>query len=410
MMMRQCWDQKGEDAEAEGRRVLGTPCAVQPRWRSTGEAINVCPRGRGSVYFRADSASLETRRPATITNSDCPLWSALPRLLFSEFLDKMMFLPRGRGVFKQTKREAEIKMDIPWKGPLVLETRFEGVGKRRQGKVRDIYELGETLLLVATDRISAFDVVLPDGIPGKGYVLTQLSKFWFDFLGRREEVVSHVISSDVETFPSIFQPFKDLLSGRSMLVHKCDPLPVECIVRGYLSGSAWKEYRESGTVCNQRLPTGLVESEQLREPIFTPSTKATRGHDVNISFDQMTKMVGGPLAEQVRSRSLTVYKCAAAFTEQKGILIADTKFEFGLSPGTDRLVLIDEVLTPDSSRFWPKDGYVPGRAQPSFDKQYVRDSLDDLGWNRQPPAPSLAQEVIRRTSEKYFDALRRIAG
>jgi len=297
-----------------------------------------------------------------------------------------------------------------WNGPLVLETALEGLGAKRQGKVRDIYDLGKVLLLVATDRISAFDVVLPEGIPGKGYVLTQLSKFWFDdFKAIESLVATHLISTDVESFPEACKPFKEFLAGRSMLVQKADPLPVECIVRGYLSGSAWKEYREGATVCGQRLTAGLVESARFPEPIFTPSTKATRGHDMNISFDQMKKMVGAKLGEQVRTVSLALYRRAADYAQRKGILIADTKFEFGIQPGTDRLILIDEVLTPDSSRFWPKDGYVPGGPQPSFDKQYIRDYLDSIGWNHQPPAPHLPPEVILKTSEKYFDALRRIA-
>jgi len=301
-------------------------------------------------------------------------------------------------------------MSEVWNGPLVLETALEGLGAKRQGKVRDIYDLGKMLLLVATDRISAFDVVLPDGIPGKGYVLTRLSKFWFEHLRDLENVVgTHLISTEVESFPKACQPFKEILAGRSMLVQKADPLPLECIVRGYLSGSAWKEYREGGTVCGQRLAPGLVESDRLPEPIFTPSTKATKGHDINISFDQMKKMVGEKLSEAVRSVSLKLYRRAADYAEGKGILIADTKFEFGISPHSDRLLLIDEVLTPDSSRFWPKEGYAPGGPQPSFDKQYVRDYLDSIGWNRQPPAPHLPPEVIRKTSEKYFDALRRIA-
>jgi phosphoribosylaminoimidazole-succinocarboxamide synthase len=263
--------------------------------------------------------------------------------------------------------------------------------------------------LVATDRISAFDLVLPDGIPGKGFVLTQLSKFWFDWLGSIENaVVHHLMSTDLSKFPEPCHRFKEILSGRSMLVRKAKPLPVECIVRGYLSGSGWKEYRQTGTICKLPLPTGLRESEKLPEPIFTPSTKATEGHDINISFGQMKKMIGEDVAEKVRAASLTIYKRASEFALTCGIIIADTKLEFGLDPKTGELVLIDEVLTPDSSRFWPKDGYAPGGSQPSFDKQYVRDYLDSIRWNRRPPAPHLPKEVIQKTSDKYFEAMSRL--
>jgi phosphoribosylaminoimidazole-succinocarboxamide synthase len=298
-----------------------------------------------------------------------------------------------------------------WDGPVVLETHLEALGSKRQGKVRDIYDLGEHLLLVATDRISAFDVVLPDGIPGKGYVLTRLSKFWFDWLWTMEDVVPHhLMSTDIEEFPEPCHRYKDLLSGRSMLVYKAKPLPVECIVRGYLAGSGWKEYRESSSVCGVPLPEGLLESERLPEAIFTPSTKASQGHDINISFEQMKGMVGEPLAEEVRRVSLTIYQRAAALAETHGILIADTKLEFGLDSEAQQLMLIDEILTPDSSRFWPKDRYVPGGSQPSFDKQFVRDYLDSINWKRQPPAPHLPEEIIQKTSQKYFEALDRLAG
>jgi phosphoribosylaminoimidazole-succinocarboxamide synthase len=296
-----------------------------------------------------------------------------------------------------------------WAGSLVLETQLENLGPKKQGKVRDIYDLGDALLLVATDRISAFDVVLPDGIPGKGYVLTQLSEFWFDWLRSIDNPIPHhFISTDLADFPEPCQRFKEILDGRSMLVRKAKPLPVECIVRGFLSGSGWKEYQKTGTVCDLPLPAGLKESEKLSEPIFTPSTKATEGHDLNISFERMKKMVGEAVAEEVRSLSLKIYDRAADFAEARGIIIADTKFEFGLDRRTGRLVLIDEVLTPDSSRFWPKEGYAPGASQPSFDKQYVRDYLDSIRWDRQPPAPNLPKEVIQRTSEKYFEALSRL--
>jgi phosphoribosylaminoimidazole-succinocarboxamide synthase len=304
----------------------------------------------------------------------------------------------------------EITMNKTWDGPVVLETHLEALGPKRQGKVRDIYDLGDKLLLVATDRISAFDVVLPDGIPGKGYVLTQLSRFWFGWLGTKEKIVSHhLITADIEKFPNSCQRFKEVLSGRSMLVQKARPLPVECIVRGYLSGSGWREYRDKGTVCDQALPRGLKESDRLPEPIFTPSTKATEGHDLNITFEEMQRMIGESLAKEIRTVSLKLYQRAAAYAESRGIIIADTKLEFGLNLVTQELILIDEILTPDSSRFWPKDGYVPGGPQPSFDKQYVRDYLDSIGWNHKPPAPRLPEKVIQQTSLKYQEALERLS-
>lgn len=293
--------------------------------------------------------------------------------------------------------------------PVVLETNFPQLGAKRTGKVRDIYDLGEYLLLVATDRLSAFDVVLPDGIPGKGYVLTQLSKFWFEWLWEMEDVLPHhVISTDVETFPPACHAYRDVLQGRSMLVGKYTPLPVECIVRGYLAGSGWKEYRQSGTVCGQPLPSGLKEADRLPQPIFTPSTKATTGHDENISFERMESLIGADLARLIRQCSLTIYQRAAAHAEALGIIIADTKMEFGLESETQQPYLIDEILTPDSSRFWPKDQYKPDGSPPSFDKQFVRDYLDSIGWNHQPPAPALPPDVIRKTSEKYVEALTRL--
>lgn len=298
-----------------------------------------------------------------------------------------------------------------WEGPLILETRLEGLGPKRQGKVRDIYDLGDSLLLVATDRISAFDVVLPDGIPGKGYVLTQLSQFWFDRIGHMEDVVPHhVLSTKVEEFPAVCRPYRETLSGRTMWVRKVDPLPVECIARGYLSGSGWKEYQKTGKIGGDPLPGGLRESGELPQPVFTPSTKARTGHDVNISFQEMKALIGGALAEEARRVSLIMYGHAARYAKTRGVIIADTKFEFGRDPATSQLVLIDEVLTPDSSRFWPMAGYVPGRPQPSFDKQFVRDYLDSITWNRQPPPPRLPDHVIRQTSEKYFEALTRLTG
>jgi phosphoribosylaminoimidazole-succinocarboxamide synthase len=300
-------------------------------------------------------------------------------------------------------------MENLWERPVVLETHLEFLGPKRRGKVRDIYDLGDKLLLVATDRISAFDVILPDGIPGKGYVLTQLSAFWFEWLEKIHDIVSHhLISTDIRTFPESCSRFKKILSSRSMLVKKARPLPVECIVRGYLSGSGWKEYRETGRVCGEALPTGLQESDRLPEPIFTPSTKATQGHDVNIAFERMKKMIGEGLADEVRKISLKLYQQASAHAESRGIIIADTKFEFGLNQNTQQLMVIDEILTPDSSRFWPKDAYVPGGPQPSFDKQYVRDYLDSIGWNHKPPTPNLPGEVIRQTSLRYREALERL--
>jgi len=288
---------------------------------------------------------------------------------------------------------------------LISQTNFSRLKLRGRGKVRDIYELdGGLLLIVATDRLSAFDVVLPTPIPDKGRVLTQLSVFWFDYL---EDVVkNHVIAS--KFFPPELEPYVDELRGRAMLVRETEPILVECVVRGYLSGSGWKEYQESGSVSGIRLPAGLVESGRLPEPIFTPSTKATTGHDENISFDQVVSEIGRPLAERLREVSLTLYRRAAEHALARGIIIADTKFEFG-TLGED-LVWIDEALTPDSSRFWPADRYEPGKAQPSFDKQYVRDYLERIAWNKQPPAPALPPEVVAGTQEKYREAYQRITG
>jgi len=288
---------------------------------------------------------------------------------------------------------------------LISETNFPKLKLRGRGKVRDIYELDDGLLLiVATDRLSAFDVVLPTPIPDKGRVLTQLSVFWFDYL---EDVVkNHLIAS--KFFPPELSPYADELRGRAMLVRKTEPILVECVVRGYLSGSGWKEYRELGSVSGVRLPAGLVESDRLPQPIFTPSTKAAIGHDENISFEQVVSEIGRPLAERLREVSLTLYRRAAEHAMARGIIIADTKFEFG-TLGND-LVWIDEALTPDSSRFWPADRYEPGKAQPSFDKQYVRDYLERIAWNKQPPAPVLPSEVVAGTQEKYREAYQRITG
>src|SRR5438128_3204542 len=290
---------------------------------------------------------------------------------------------------------------------VLLQTDFPELKLRASGKVRDVYRLdNERLLFVATDRISAFDYVLATGIPHKGRVLTQISLFWFEFL--RDLVANHLITADVRQYPDALHKYSDQLQGRSMIVTRANMFPVECVVRGYISGSAWKEYKATGRVCGIELPKGLRESDRLPEPIFTPSTKATSGHDENISFAQMTQLVGPELSQQLRDISLAVYTKAAEYAREKGIIIADTKFEFGRT--AQGITLADEVLTPDSSRFWPADKYEPGRAQDSFDKQYVRDYLEQIRWNKQPPAPALPQEVARRTSEKYLAAHRQLTG
>ncbi len=281
---------------------------------------------------------------------------------------------------------------------IVLTTNIEGLPPPRRGKVRDIYELEDALLIVATDRVSAFDVVLPDGIPHKGRVLTQVSRFWFNHLSHI--VPNHLVSTDVQDFPAPFRAYRDMLEGRSMLVKKAQPLPVECIVRGYLAGSGWQEYRASGTVCSLPLPKGLRESERLPEPIFTPSTKAEAGaHDENIPFSEVERLVGASLAAQVRDLSLALYRAAHTFAETKGFFLADTKFEFGLRDG--QVLLIDEAFTPDSSRFWRADVYQPGAAQESYDKQIIRNYLISLGWNRKPPAPHLPLEIIAQAAARY---------
>jgi phosphoribosylaminoimidazole-succinocarboxamide synthase len=272
--------------------------------------------------------------------------------------------------------------------------------------VRDVYALNGNLVFVATDRISAFDYVLATGIPQKGRVLTQLSLFWFDFL--KKLVPSHLVTADVSKYPGELQKYRDQLEGRSMLVAKAEMVAVECVARGYLSGSGWKEYKQTGTVCGIKLPAGLKESDKLPEPIFTPATKAASGHDENISFLDMVKRVGPELSEQLRDLTLRIYRTAADYALTKGIIIADTKFEFGNTAAG--LVLADEVLTPDSSRFWPADKYKPGGAQESFDKQFVRDYLESIKWNKQPPAPALPDDVARKTSEKYVEAYRRLTG
>lgn len=287
---------------------------------------------------------------------------------------------------------------------VVMKTEFAGLAQPKRGKVRDIYNLGGKLLIVATDRISAFDVVLPDGIPQKGRVLNQISKYWFGKTG--DIIPNHLISTDVDDYPEVFQKYRDALEGRSMLVKKTKPLAVECIVRGYLSGSGWNEYKKSSSVCGIPLPPGLVESSRLEQPIFTPSTKAEEGqHDENITFEQSAEIIGKDLAGRVKIKSIALYSKAREIAEGKGIIIADTKFEFGIDEESGELILIDEVLTPDSSRFWPKDDYAPGRSQSSFDKQFVRDYLSEIGWNKKPPAPSLPADIIEKTTEKYVEAL-----
>ena len=292
----------------------------------------------------------------------------------------------------------------------LLATSFPGLAPLRSGKVRDLYDAGEDLLIVATDRISAFDYVLGSGIPDKGKVLTQLSAFWFD--RTRDVVPNHVRSVDPADFPAALRRHADVLGGRSMLVRRTTPIPIECVVRGYLVGSGWAEYRKTGTVCGMALPAGLREADRLPEPIFTPSTKAESGHDVNISEEEAGRLVGRDLIATLKRLSLAVYGRGAAHAETRGSIVADTKFEFGLVGEGEhqQVLLIDEVLTPDSSRFWPADQYAPGGAQPSFDKQYVRDYLEQIKWNKQPPVPSLPDEVIVRTREKYVEALRRLAG
>jgi phosphoribosylaminoimidazole-succinocarboxamide synthase len=287
---------------------------------------------------------------------------------------------------------------------VISQTNFPGLKLHGRGKVRDIYDLGDRLLIVATDRLSAFDVVLPTPIPDKGRVLTQLSAFWFEKLAA---VVPHHVLA-VKDFTGELAPYTTELDGRAMLVRKTEPVPIECVVRGYIVGSGWKDYQKTDGICGIPLPAGLRESDRLPEPIFTPSTKATTGHDENISFEETVSRIGRPLAEKLRDTSLTLYNRAAEHASARGIIIADTKFEFGLLGG--ELIWIDEALTPDSSRFWPADQYSPGKAQPSFDKQYVRDYLERIGWNKQPPAPALPPDVVANTRDKYRESYQRITG
>jgi phosphoribosylaminoimidazole-succinocarboxamide synthase len=307
---------------------------------------------------------------------------------------------------------------VPSTAPL-LETSLDSLTLHRRGKVRDVYEVGSDLLIVATDRISAFDYVLGSGIPDKGKVLTQLSAFWFERMG--DLVPHHLISADVDTFPEPLRAHRELLHGRSMLVRRTEPVPIECVARGYLSGSGWKEYQQTGSVCGVKLPSGLRESDRLPEPIFTPATKAESGHDVNISEEEAAAIIGKDLTARLKALTLAIYSRGVAHAESKGIIIADTKFEFGLAPArpsrrsaegarADEIVLIDEVLTPDSSRFWPRAQYEPGHGQPSFDKQFVRDYLEAIRWNKQPPVPSLPDDVVSRTREKYVEAYRLLSG
>jgi phosphoribosylaminoimidazole-succinocarboxamide synthase len=296
---------------------------------------------------------------------------------------------------------------MPFKRQAVLlETDLSGIKLYSRGKVRDVYEIGDKLLVVATDRLSAFDVVMHEGIPEKGRVLTQLSCFWFHLI--QDEIRHHFITAQVPDYPPELHPFAEQLEGRSMLVERAQPFPIECVVRGYLAGSGWKEYCATGSVCGIKLPAGLLEASRLDNPIFTPATKAQTGHDENISWEEMAARVGSEAAGKLRELSLGLYRRGREFAEGRGIIIADTKFEWGLKDG--QIILIDEVLTPDSSRFWPLHDYAPGKAQPSFDKQFVRDYLESLHWNKQPPPPPLPAEVVDKTSEKYREAYRLMTG
>jgi phosphoribosylaminoimidazole-succinocarboxamide synthase len=288
---------------------------------------------------------------------------------------------------------------------ILLSTDFSDPKLYKRGKVRDVYDLGDKLLIVSTDRISCFDVILPTPIPYKGEVLTKLSLFWFEFI--KDIIPNHLITANVDDFPQNLFKHKGILRGRSMLVKKAKPMPVECVVRGYLSGSGWKEYKVSQSICGIKLPRGLKESDKLPVPIFTPATKEDVGHDINVTQAYIEREIGGETAAKLRDVSIALYKKASTYAESKGIIVADTKFEFGINNG--ELILIDEVLTPDSSRFWPKNEYVPGKSQPSFDKQFVRDYLETLDWDKTPPAPALPPEIVEKTSQKYLEALKRLA-
>lgn len=297
-------------------------------------------------------------------------------------------------------------MEVKYMENVILETRLTGIKPFSIGKVRDIYDLGNEILIIATDRISAFDVVLPTGIPCKGKILTALSKFWFEFT--KPIVDNHLITPDIAQFPPELQKYKEVLDGRSMIVKKAKRIDVECVARAYISGSAWRSYKEKGSVCGINLPPGLKESDKLPEPIFTPTTKADSGHDMEITQDEVENILGKEIADIVKDKSLKLLAAANKEAETKGVIIADTKFEFGFY--NDSLILIDEILTPDSSRFWPMDDYEPGRPQKSFDKQYVRDYLEDIKWDKNPPAPDLPEEVVHKTTERYFEAYKLITG
>ncbi len=288
----------------------------------------------------------------------------------------------------------------------LLRTEFKDLKLFRRGKVRDVYEAGDSLLIVATDRISCFDVVLPTAIPYKGIVLNQISLFWFDLI--KDITGNHLISANADTYPAQLKKYRDFLDKRSMLVKKSSPLAIECIVRGYISGSAWKEYKEKGGACGYKLPPGLKESQELPEPIFTPSTKADVGHDINISENEAEKIVGAKVFAEVKAKAIAIYKRCADYALKKGVIIADTKFEFGIKDG--KIILIDEVLTPDSSRFWPRDSYAIGQSQMSFDKQFVRDYLESIGWDKNPPAPELPKDIVEKTSQKYLEAYQKLTG
>ena len=294
-------------------------------------------------------------------------------------------------------------MGIPM---IVTSTHFENIPLLRRGKVRDVYDLGNFLLIVVTDRISAFDVIMPNPIPRKGEVLNRISAFWFD--QTKTLIDNHVVSLDISAFPEMCQPYRDVLDRRSMLVHKSIPMPIECIVRGYISGSGWNEYVKTGSICGIKLPAGLKESDKLPEPLFTPSTKAEEGHDQNISFEKVKDLIGSEIAEKIRETSVRIYLHAQKVAAEKGIIIADTKMEFGVKDG--KLIIIDELLTPDSSRFWPADQYKPGGRQPSYDKQFLRDYLISIKWDNNTAAPELPEEIIQKTSEKYLEALRLFTG
>ncbi|MBN3033268.1 MAG: phosphoribosylaminoimidazolesuccinocarboxamide synthase [Candidatus Saganbacteria bacterium] len=291
-------------------------------------------------------------------------------------------------------------------GQVLLDIELPGIKQFKKGKVRNVFDLGDSLLLVASDRISAFDSVMPNGIPDKGAILTQISLFWFDFT--KEIIKNHILEADVNRYPKQLQPFKELLAKRSVIGRKAELIPVECVVRGYLSGSGWKEYQKSQSICGIKLPPGLKESAKLPEPIFTPTTKAEQGHDLNITFEEVVKLVGQGTAQTIRDKTIALYRACADYADKQGIIIADTKFEFGFAG--KEIIIIDEMLTPDSSRFWPKDQYKVGRAQPSYDKQFLRDYLESIKWNKEPPAPRLPDDVVQKTREKYLEAYRRITG